>query len=78
MGAFLANIALTEVFYDPLDFKYRIIGEELISRLGNLTGKRVREMATAVGDPGITEDQAYIEVELASRTPHNGPIPRFI
>jgi hypothetical protein len=45
MGPFLANIVLTEVSYDPLDFKYRIIGEELISRLGNLTGKRVREMA---------------------------------
>src|ERR1700686_2209004 len=45
MDPFLANIVLTEVFYDPLDFKYRIIGEELISRLGNPTGKRVREMA---------------------------------
>ena len=45
MRAFLANIVLTEVSYDPLDFKYRIIGEELISRLGNQTGKQVREMA---------------------------------
>ena len=27
--------------------------------------KRVRERATAVGDPSITEDQARIEVELA-------------
>jgi 2-methylcitrate dehydratase PrpD len=27
--------------------------------------KRIREMATAVGDPAITEDQAHIEVELA-------------
>ena len=27
--------------------------------------KRVRELATAVGDPSITEDQARIEVELA-------------
>jgi len=27
--------------------------------------KRVRERATATGDPSITEDQAYIEVELA-------------
>ena len=26
--------------------------------------KRVREAATAVGDPTITEDQAHIEVEL--------------
>jgi hypothetical protein len=45
MGGFLADIVLTEVSYDPLDFKYRIIGEGLISRLGNLTGKRVREAA---------------------------------
>ncbi len=28
--------------------------------------KRVREAATAVGDPAITEDQARIEVELAT------------
>ena len=27
--------------------------------------KRIREAATAVGDPTITEDQAHIEVELA-------------
>jgi 2-methylcitrate dehydratase PrpD len=28
--------------------------------------KRVRELVSAVGDPSITEDQAHIEVELAS------------
>jgi 2-methylcitrate dehydratase PrpD len=28
--------------------------------------KRVRELVTAVGDPSITEDQAHIEVDLAS------------
>jgi len=28
--------------------------------------KRVRESATAVGDPSLTEDQAHIEVELAT------------
>src|SRR4029077_7136807 len=28
--------------------------------------KRVRERATAVGDPSITEDQAHIEVELVT------------
>src|SRR5262249_15604625 len=27
--------------------------------------KRVREHTTATGDPEVTEDQAYIEVELA-------------
>jgi 2-methylcitrate dehydratase PrpD len=30
--------------------------------------KRVREHATATGDPSLTEDQAYIEVELADGT----------
>ena len=30
--------------------------------------KRVRELATATGDPSITEDQAHIEVELADGT----------
>jgi 2-methylcitrate dehydratase PrpD len=30
--------------------------------------KRVREQATAVGDPAITEDQARIEVELTNGT----------
>jgi 2-methylcitrate dehydratase PrpD len=28
--------------------------------------KRVRELATAVGDPAITEDQAQLEVDLAN------------
>jgi len=45
MAPFLANIVLTEVLHDPLDFRYRVIGEEVISRTGNMTGKRVREMA---------------------------------
>ncbi len=45
MGPFLSNILLTEVHGEPLDFKYRIIGEEIIARLGNMTGKRVRETA---------------------------------
>jgi len=45
MAPFLANIILTEVLHDPLDFRYRIIGEEVIARTGNNTGKRVREMA---------------------------------
>ncbi|HTS91471.1 MAG TPA: PAS domain-containing protein [Stellaceae bacterium] len=45
MAQFLPNIVLTEVIPKPLDFRYRIIGEEIVSRLGNMTGKRVREMA---------------------------------
>jgi 2-methylcitrate dehydratase PrpD len=30
--------------------------------------KRVRELASAVGDPAVTEDQAFIEVELSDGT----------
>ena len=43
MRRFLANIILIEVLRDPLDFRYRIIGERIIERLGNMTGKRVNE-----------------------------------
>jgi len=45
MVPFLANLVLIEVLQDPLDFRYRIIGEEVIARLGNMTGKRVRDTA---------------------------------
>lgn|GEM_PF-5227682 len=45
MGRFLSTILVTRVHYDPLDFEYRIIGEEVIALLGNLTGKRVRSAA---------------------------------
>src|SRR5207247_3384862 len=30
------------------------------------TVKRVRERVTAIGDPGITEDQSHIDVELTN------------
>jgi PAS domain len=42
MKTFLSGIVLTKVHRDPLDFEYRIIGDEVIARLGNMTGKRVR------------------------------------
>ncbi len=45
MGRFLSTILVSRVYYDPLDFEYRIIGEEVIALLGNLTGKRVRSAA---------------------------------
>ncbi|HLI10137.1 MAG TPA: PAS domain-containing protein [Alphaproteobacteria bacterium] len=41
----LSGILLLDVHYDPLDFEYRILGEEVIARLGDLTGRRVRQTA---------------------------------
>jgi hypothetical protein len=41
----LASTLLLRVLGPPLDFEYRIIGEEVVVRLGNLKGRRVREGA---------------------------------
>src|SRR5256885_16666608 len=39
----LSGIVLLDVYYDPLDFEYRLIGGEVQKRSGNLKGKRVRQ-----------------------------------
>jgi hypothetical protein len=41
----LAGIVLLNVHYEPLDFEYRLIGDDIAARLGRLKGKRVREAA---------------------------------
>jgi hypothetical protein len=41
----LPGIVLLRVHEDPVDFEYRIIGEEVAQRLGSLKGRRVREAA---------------------------------
>jgi hypothetical protein len=41
----LAGIVLLDVHYEPLDFEYRLIGDDIAARLGGLKGKRVREAA---------------------------------
>ena len=41
----LSGIVLLDVHADPLDFEYRLIGDTIVTRLGNLKGKRVREAA---------------------------------
>jgi len=41
----LAGVMLLDVHYDPLDFEYRLIGGDIVSRLGSLKGKRVRDAA---------------------------------
>lgn len=38
-------LILLKVFQDPLDFEYRIIGEDIAVRLSNLKGQRVRDGA---------------------------------
>lgn len=43
MARFLPSLILLRVFRDPLDFEYRIIGEDIISFLGNMTHQRVRQ-----------------------------------
>ena len=40
-----SSLMLLKVTYDPLDFEYRIIGDDIASRLGNVKGQRVRETA---------------------------------
>lgn len=42
---FLSGIMLLDVYYDPLDFEYRLIGGDIVKRSGFLKGKRVREAA---------------------------------
>lgn len=40
-----AGLILLTVHHEPLDFEYRIVGDDVASRLGNLKGQRVREAA---------------------------------
>ena len=40
-----ANLMLLRVTYDPPDFEYRIVGDEIVTRLGSVKGRRVREAA---------------------------------
>jgi len=40
-----ASLMLLKVSYNPLDFEYRIIGDDIANRLGNVKGRRVREAA---------------------------------
>ncbi len=43
MARFLSNLILLRVLPQPLDFEYRIIGEDIICFLGNMTRQRVRQ-----------------------------------
>jgi len=45
IARFAANVMLLKVTYDPLDFEYRIVGDEIATRLGSVKGRQVREAA---------------------------------
>jgi hypothetical protein len=40
-----SSLMLLKVTYDPLDFEYRITGDDIATRLGSVKGRRVREAA---------------------------------
>lgn len=39
----LSGIVLLDVEYDPLDFEYRLIGDDVVRRSGNIKGRRLRQ-----------------------------------
>jgi hypothetical protein len=41
----LSGILLLDVHRDPLDFEYRLLGDNVVTRFGSLKGKRVRTAA---------------------------------
>ncbi len=53
----LSGIVLLDVSYDPLDFEYRLIGGDVVKRLGSLKGKRVREASLV--NPSSTAYRNY-------------------
>jgi hypothetical protein len=61
----LPGILLLRVHETPLDFEYRIIGEEVVARLGNLKARRVREAALLNASSGAYEN--YVAVVEARR-----------
>lgn len=63
----LSGIMLLRVHEDPLDFEYRIIGEDVVARFGSLKGKRVRDGALL--NPSTTALGHYCAV-VEARRPH--------
>jgi hypothetical protein len=53
----LSGIMLLDVYYDPLDLEYRLIGGAIVARSGLLKGKRVRE--AALRNPASTAYENY-------------------
>jgi hypothetical protein len=62
----LSGILLLDVYYDPLDFEYRLIGGDIVARSGLLKGKRVRE--AALRNPATTAYENYCRM-IASGVP---------
>jgi hypothetical protein len=62
----LSGIILLDVFYDPLDFEYRLIGGDIVARSGLIKGKRLREAAQR--NPESTVYENYCRM-IASGAP---------
>jgi hypothetical protein len=62
----LVGIMLLDVHYEPLDFEYRLIGDDIARRMGSLKGKRVR--AAALRNPASTAYDNYCRM-IASGVP---------
>jgi hypothetical protein len=62
----LAGIVLLDVHYEPLDFEYRLIGDDVASRTGLVKGTRVR--AAALRNPASTAYDSYCRM-IASGVP---------
>ena len=62
----LSGIVLLDVYYDPLDFEYRLIGGDIVARSGLIKGRRVRE--AALRNPESTVYQNYCRM-IASGVP---------
>jgi hypothetical protein len=58
---------LTDVFRDPLDFRYRLIGTRIVERSrGDYTGKRFSELAHAGPESQVWRDRLAV---MSSRAP---------
>src|SRR6266446_8124780 len=62
----LSGILLLDVYYEPLDLEYRLIGGDIVARSGLLKGKRVRE--AALRNPASTAYENYCRM-IASGVP---------
>lgn len=71
-----ANMLLLKVRYDPLDFEYRIVGDEVSTRLGSVKGRHVREAALLnVGSSAYRNYCAVIERRRPQFLEGWAPIP---
>ena len=72
ISRFLPGVVLLKVLRDPLDFEYRILGGDVVERVGMLRGKRVSEGPLVRANSAVYRN--YCEVVEAGRPQfHDGP-----